>query len=122
VAGLVGPAAHGVPAPDDVGQETAACPRLRVLAGVGRPGLNPGADPLQPVRPRLDLIRGSVQRPAQVLREFGSLRGDAVVAGSGHYCCSKAARSAAMPRAVWLFTAPRLIFIVVAISASDKSA
>ena len=47
---------------------------------------------------------------------------DAVVAGSGHYCCSKAARSAAMPRAVWLFTAPRLIFIVVAISASDKSA
>jgi hypothetical protein len=108
VAGLVGPAAHGVPAPDQVGQETA--------------GLNPGADPLQPVRPRLDLIRGSVQRPAQVLREFGSLRGDAVVAGSGHYCCSKAARSAAMPRAVWLFTAPRLIFIVVAISASDKSA
>ena len=32
------------------------------------------------------------------------------------------ARSAAMPRAVWLFTAPRLIPIAPAISASDRPA
>ena len=93
-----------------------------MLAGVGGPGLDPRPDPLKPVRPRLDLIGGSVQRPAQELREFGSLRRDAVVAGSGHYSCSKAARRAVMPRAVWLFTAPRLIPIAIAISASDKSA
>jgi len=35
---------------------------------------------------------------------------------------SRAARSAAIPRAVWLFTAPRLMPIAVAISASDRSA
>jgi hypothetical protein len=36
--------------------------------------------------------------------------------------CSKIDRSADIPRAVWLFTAPRLIPIVAAISASDRSA
>lgn len=36
--------------------------------------------------------------------------------------CSKIDRSAVIPRAVWLFTAPRLIPIVSAISASDRSA
>jgi hypothetical protein len=38
------------------------------------------------------------------------------------YSCSRAARRDAIPRAVWLLTAPRLIPIVSAISASDRSA
>jgi hypothetical protein len=91
-------------------------------AGVGRTGPDPLADPLKPVRPRLDLVRGSMQRMTQVLGEILSLRRHAVVPGSGHYSCSRAARRAAMPRAVWLFTAPRLIPIAVAICASDRSA
>jgi len=37
-------------------------------------------------------------------------------------CCSRSARSAAMARAVWLFTAPRLMPIAAATSASEKSA
>jgi hypothetical protein len=41
---------------------------------------------------------------------------------STYVSCSSAARRAAMPREVWLFTAPRLILIAAAISASDKSA
>ena len=94
----------------------------RMLARVGRAGPDPRADPLKPVRPRLHLVRGSVQRTTQVLGEVVSLRRHAVVAGSGHYSCSRAARRAVMPRAVWLFTAPRLIPIAVAISASDRSA
>lgn len=36
--------------------------------------------------------------------------------------CSKIDRSADIPRAVWLFTAPRLIPMVPAISASERSA
>ncbi len=93
-----------------------------MLAGVGRTGQDPRSDALKAVRPRLDLVRGSMQRTTQVLGEIVSLRRRAVVAGSGHDSCSRAARRAAMPRAVWLFTAPRLIFIAVAISASDRSA
>ena len=37
-------------------------------------------------------------------------------------CCSRSARSAAMARAVWLFTAPQLMPIAAATSASQKSA
>ena len=116
------PAAHGVPAAYPLGQETQARGSPRMLARVGRAGLDPRADPLKPVRPWLHLVRGSVQRTTQVLGEVVSLRRHAVVAGSGHYSCSRAARRAVMPRAVWLFTAPRLIPIAVAISASDRSA
>ncbi len=79
------------------------------------------ADPLQAVRARLHLIRGSVEFVAQELGEVPPLPAVAV-AGSHHESCSSSARSAAMPRAVWLLTAPRLIFIAAAISASEKSA
>src|ERR1700751_404206 len=93
-----------------------------MLAGVGRAGPHPGADPLKPVGPRFELVRGSVQLATQELAEFGSLRRHAVVSGSRHYSCSRAARRALRPRAVWLLTAPRLMPIAVAISASDRSA
>ena len=43
-------------------------------------------------------------------------------AGAGHHSCSKAARRAVMPRNVWLLTAPRLMPMLAAISASDRSA
>jgi hypothetical protein len=65
-----------------------------------------------------------VQRPAQEVGEDVPLRRGALEGSVGgrHNSCSRAALRAAMPRAVWLFTAPRLIFIVAAISASDRSA
>ena len=85
------------------------------------PGTDPRADPLESVRLRFQLIRGGMQLATQELAEFGSLRRYAVVSGSAHYSCSRAARRAVMPRAVWLLTAPRLIPIAVAISASDRS-
>ena len=69
-------------------------------AGVGRPRPDPGTDPLQAVGARLDLVRGSMQLVAQEVAEVLSLPGRAVVAGSHHYSCSKAARRADMPRAV----------------------
>jgi hypothetical protein len=117
------PSARGVPAPDHAGQENGqeTPSRRRMLAGVGRPGADPRADPLESVRPRFQLVRGSVQLATQELAELGSLRRHAIVSGSAHYCCSRAARRAVMPRAVWLLTAPRLIPIAVAISASDRS-
>ena len=121
-ASLFLPASSGRPA-SQAGHETAR--RRRVPAGAGGPGPHPRADPLEPVRVRFDLVRGGMQRPAQVLPEVhrvGSLRRGAVESGSGHYSRSRAARRAVMPRAVWLLTAPRLIRIAAAISASDRSA
>jgi len=44
------------------------------------------------------------------------------VAASGHQSFSSAERRAIMPRAVWLLTAPRLMPMVAAISASFRSA
>jgi hypothetical protein len=120
-ASLFLPASSGRPA-SKVGQESA---RRHVPAGAGGPGPHPRADPLESVRMRFDLVRGGMQRPAQVLPEVhrvGSLRRGAVESGSGHYSRSRAARRAVMPRAVWLLTAPRLIPIAAAISASDRSA
>ena len=96
--------------------------RPGMLAGVRRSRLDSFADPLQPVRARLDLIRGGAQGMTYELAEVVSWRRRAIVAGSGHYSCSRAARRAAMPRAVWLLTAPRLMPMVAAISASDRSA
>jgi len=117
-ASLLLPASSGRPA-SQAGQETAR--RRRVPAGAGGPGPHPRADPLESVRMRFDLVRGGMQRPAQVLPEVHRV-GGAVESGSGHYSRSRAARRAVMPRAVWLLTAPRLIPIAAAISASDRSA
>jgi hypothetical protein len=69
-------------------------------AGVGGPRSGPGTDPLQAVGARFDLVRGSMQLAAQEVAEVLSLPGRAVVAGSRHYSCSRAARRADMPRAV----------------------
>ena len=82
-------------------------------------GLDRCPDAVQAVGARLHLLRGSMQRRAHKLREVMWLTGRW---GSHDYSCSSAARSAAMPRAVWLLTAPRLIRMVAAISASDRSA
>jgi hypothetical protein len=71
-----------------------------MLARVGRAGTHPGADPLEAVGVRLYLVRGSVQRMTQELAKVLSLRGRAVVAGSHHYSCSRAARRELIPRAV----------------------
>ena len=80
------------------------------------------ADPLQAVRARLHLICGGVELAAQEVGEVRALPAVEAAAGSHHESCSSSARSEAMPRAVWLLTAPRLIFIAAAISASEKSA
>jgi hypothetical protein len=69
-------------------------------AGVGRARTHPGADPLQAVRVGLYLVGGSVQRMTQEIAKVLSLRGHAVVAGSHHYSCSRAARREVIPRAV----------------------
>jgi hypothetical protein len=73
-----------------------------------------GADPFKSLWRGRDRFRFRVQGTAKDLTVL-------VVEGLGHYCCSRTLRSAAIPRAVWLLTAPRLIPIVWAISASDKS-
>src|SRR6185437_14213747 len=91
----------------------------RLLPGHARRGQDPRADRGQAVRLRLDLVRGGLQRPAQVLPEAVPAGRGGVRPGAGRHCCSRAARRAVMPRAVWLLTAPRLIFIAAAISASD---
>ena len=115
-----------VQAPQDAGYEAGDgqpdAQRPLGPAGVSRTRPDLVADPLQAVRARLHLIRGSVEFAAQ---EFGKVMPLPAVepsAGSHHESCSSSARSAAMPRAVWLLTAPRLMFIAFAISASEKSA
>lgn len=90
------------------------------IGGAGiRLGVDPLLDPVKAVGTWLHLIRGSTQRGANILREIMRLTR---WTGIHNYSCSSAARSAAMPRAVWLLTAPRLIRIVAAISASERSA
>ncbi len=93
----------GTPAPEQARQETRTRlggVRPGMPAGVGRPGPDPRTDPLQAVGARFDLVRGSVQLTTQEVAEVLALRGRAVVAGSHHYSCSRAARRADMPRAV----------------------
>ena len=91
------------------------------VGGEGRAAGPDGCpDAVQAVGARLHLLRGSMQRRAYKLREVMWLTGRWT--GSHDYSCSSAARSAAMPRAVWLLTAPRLIRMVAAISASDRLA
>jgi hypothetical protein len=82
--------------------------------------LNSRPDALKAIGAWLHLLRGGMQRRAHKLREVMWLTG--WWAGCHVYSCSSAALSAAMPRAVWLLTAPRLIRMVAAISASERSA
>jgi hypothetical protein len=69
------------------------------LAGVRRTRPDLVADPLQAVRTRLYLIRGSVEFAAQEVGEV-PLPAVEAAAGSHHDSRSSSARSAAMPRAV----------------------
>lgn len=92
------PATAGVPAPDRVRQQARAGRPGVGPAGVG--GSYPRADPLQAVRVRIDLVRGSMQRMVQELVEVLPGRWLTVVAGWHSYSCSRAARRAVMPRAV----------------------
>jgi hypothetical protein len=88
----------------------------------GRPGPDLLPDPLQAVSARLDLVRDGMQLTPQVVAEILPLAAVEAAARCHHVSCSSAARNAVMPRAVWLLTAPRLIFIAAAISASENSA
>ena len=112
------------PVPEEVREEPSARRARLGCLRMGRTRPDPGPDPLQAVRVRLYLVRGGMQRLAHEVREFVPLRLRAVwtAAVSHNYSCSSAERSAVIPRAVWLLTAPRLIPIVSAISASDRSA
>jgi hypothetical protein len=90
------------------------------VGGEDRAGTDLRPDALKAVGAWLHLLRGGMQRGAHKLREVMWLTGWG--AGCHVYSCSSAALSDAMPRAVWLLTAPRLIRMVAAISASDRSA
>ena len=115
-------------APDRVGEEApAAQDGPGTLLGVPGRGEDRGcpdlvADPVQAVRAGLDMVRGGVQRPAHELGELIAGRALRASSASYHQSCSSAERRATMPRAVWLLTAPRLMPMVAAISASDRSA
>ena len=62
-------------------------------------------------------------KDALVLGDYGVITRSAVSSASDPYVSiSMTALSAATPLAVWLLTAPRLIPIVAAICASDRSA
>ena len=71
---------------------------------------------------RLELVRVPLDRGPDLRLVRVALVWRRLVRRGAHASCSRARRRAAMPRDVWLFTAPRLIFIAAAISASDKSA
>ncbi len=73
----------------------------------------PRPDPLQAVTSGHDPVRGRVQRVPQNLL--------VLCVRAAHASRSSTTRSADMARAVWLLTAPRLMPIVVAIWASDRS-
>ena len=83
----------------------------------------PAADPLQAVLGLLYPVRLGVQRVAQqileVIMAVGRELGWLMLA---HVSRPSTSRNAAIPRAIWLLTAPRLIPIAEAISASDSSA
>src|SRR5580704_7542389 len=94
------------------------------------PGQDPRPDRDKPIRARLDLVCRGVQGEAHEVTEVAAAgravplvpRAGGPRAGARGHSCSRALRRALMPRAVWLLTAPRLIPIAVAISASDRSA
>lgn len=81
----------------------------------GGPGPDLLPDPLQAISSRLDLVPDSMKLTTQVVAEVLPLPAVEAAARCHHVSCSSAARSAVMPRAVWLLTAPRLIFIAAAI-------
>jgi hypothetical protein len=119
------PATHCPPAPGQASDESGDRQAERGQPvppgrGVGRTRPDLFVDPLQAIRARLHPIGGSVQLAAH---ELGKKVVPAVgtAARCHHYCCSNAVRRDAMPRAVWLFTAPRLMSITAAISASERS-
>ena len=74
----------------------------------------PGADPLQAIVGGLGRVRRSMQRAAQQVLK--------VVRVLGHASGPSTPRSADMARKTWLLTAPWLIPIAEAISASGRSA
>ena len=97
------------------GQGTPA--RARILARIG----------ISPSVHGSNLVRRGVQGNPDEIAEVTAPRRLAALlsrrgARSRRHSCSRAVRRAVMPRAVWLLTAPRLIFIAAAISASDRSA
>jgi hypothetical protein len=57
---FVAPALPGVPAPSQAGQEAAGRPCPGMFVRPSRAGLDPRADPLETIRVRLHLVRGSV--------------------------------------------------------------
>src|SRR5215472_4491544 len=113
-----------------------AAHRERLPPGNAGPGQDPRPDRDQPVRARLDLVRGGVQGEPHEVAEVEGVTAPRRAAtftprtpwlprpgaGARGHSRSRAVRRAVMPRAVWLLTAPRLIPIAVAISASDRSA
>jgi len=78
-----------------------------------RPG-QPGADPLQAIAGGLYGVRFGVQGAAQQL--------SMIKIGLGHAWLFSALRSADMPRAVWLLTAPVVMPMIEAICPADRSA
>jgi hypothetical protein len=120
------PAGCGLSAPDQTDQES--CDRQAEGGQPGKPGRGVGrtrpdllANPLQAIGARLYPIGGGVQLAPHELGKVVSVRVERTAPGSRHYSCSNAARRDAMPRAVWLLTAPRLMAITAAISASERS-
>ena len=74
----------------------------------------PGADPLQAIPGGLYRVRFGVQGAAQQV--------SVIKIGLGHAWLSSTLRSADMPRAVWLLTAPVLMPMIEAIWPADRSA
>ena len=97
------------------GQGTPA--RARILARIG---ISPSVhgSTWSAAACRATRTKSPKSRPLAGSLPWPSRRG----ARSRRHSCSRAVRRAVMPRAVWLLTAPRLIFIAAAISASDRSA
>jgi len=102
--------------PDPVANTTQRAARDGQQPGLRGALLRPGTDPLESVSSGLDPVDGSGQRPPQRLFQ--------IVLGYRRHAvsCSKIDFSAAIARAVWLFTAPLLMPIVAAMSASERSA
>ena len=77
---------------------------------------DPGTDPVQPVGTGLDGVSRHAKRPAQHVFQLMLL-----ALRMAHDSRSKTERRAAMAREVWPLTAPGVIPIAAAVSASDSS-
>ena len=89
------------------------------LAARGPPGGDLGTDLVQSVRAWFDGLHRRMQRIAQRAVEFVLAR--IIHATAAHVSRSRTERSAIIAREVWLFTAPRVMPMVEAICASDRS-